>query len=317
MITCKFPRCVSEPRKRDYCIRHYEKLRRTKYLRVTYRVIDSAPIRARIDEHMERGRRLTTLAKAAGVHAGSLWLVYEQHTPIRTTTARRVMAVPLPPTLIGIRRRLQALERIGYSARAFSRVTGISITALSYGLRVGPLTVDTRLRVVAAYEELSVKPLDAPLVIAKAIKLQYYAPADWEYVDIDDPDASPCEPDVDETVDETEVELLISGYYSNPTRLRPSRAALLKAVVHLTELNWGAKRISEWVRITPRTVERMRAEARGEKLPYQKELRTHCTKENHPLTTENTRIDKKGRRNCRICERRYKSRKRQEAKLAA
>ena len=92
---CAFSNCVKPVAERGHCHRHYEKLTRVGYLPIIARPIDSTAVRARIAEHLDRGRSLHHLATSAGIHATALRLVYTKGTRIRMTTAEKVMAVPL------------------------------------------------------------------------------------------------------------------------------------------------------------------------------------------------------------------------------
>ena len=304
---CIRSRCTARAKKRGYCQRHYEKGWRVGLIPVIARSIDPTTVRERITEHLDRGRSVSNLAKAAGVAACSLRKVYLEGTPIRATTAKRVMSVPLPPSEVGIQRRLQALERIGYSMAEFARASGIPIGTLQDGFFRSVLTARLRLRIADAYERLSATPFDAPRTVTRALKQGYHAPADWEYLDIDDALAHPVQVGPGEALThEQYVDLLISGELPRGV----PRLARVQAVAYLTDRKgWCAEEIAVWLRMDRRTVTRMRAETRGERPapggPRQKAL--HCRGEaKHPFTPENTRFDKNGKRHCVECETIYK-----------
>jgi lambda repressor-like predicted transcriptional regulator len=332
--TCELPACDEAAQIRGFCNRHYDKLRRTRYLPIVFKTVDSTPMRHRITAHLQRGHCLKTIADSAGVNPDALRKAYRQGTPVLITTARRVMAVPLPPqppSITGIRRRLEALARIGYSLRRFTKVSGICRSTLSRGLRADHFTVEFRLRLVAAYEKLSATPVDDPMEIARAKKNRYFAPADWEYVDIDDPNAWPDYLDQQGNEDNpgtwayTElphdqcVELLVQGEFYDNVEGRPLRAAKLAAVVELAEQGWTGRRIAAWLRMTPRTVRNMRAESKGERpAPQLPPAELHCRSvDRHPFSPSNTRIDSRGRRHCRTCETRSTRARRAKARKIA
>lgn len=321
---CEFPGCLKHAVERGHCHRHYEKLTRLGYLPIIARPIDSTEVRARITEHLDRGRTLNHLAVSAGVHYTALRLVYTTGSRIRMTTAAKVIAVPLPPSSVGIRRRLEALERIGYRLSVFARSSGIPVDTLRGALNRGDITIGLRMRICAGYEKLSASPLDEPTTIARAVEKGFYAPAAWEYIDIDDPDSCPdllglSDPEVYADLPERKcIELLVAGEYYDLVTDEPPRAAMITTVDLLTKRGWDARRIAEWLRVTSRTVIRMRAEARGERVFRQRPAEACCrSTERHPFTPENTRVDSQGKRHCRICERRYKKAQRTRAREIA
>jgi AraC-like DNA-binding protein len=331
---CELPTCDDPARIRGFCNRHYAKLRRTGHLPAVFKTVDSTQVRNRILEHLQRGHSLVTLAAAAGVNRCFLRKACRQETSVSNTTAQKVMAVPLPalpPTAVGIRRRIQALARIGYSLREFSRVGGVPRRTLTKALTTDRFSTILSSRIVAAYERLSATPVDDPTVIARAKKNGYFAPADWEYVDIDDPNVWPDYLDQQgneeslgtwaytELPHDQCVELLVRGEFYDNIDGRPLRAARLAAVVELAGQGWNGKRIAARLRMTPRTVRNMLAESRGERpAPQLQHAELHCrSAERHPFSPSNTRIDGRGKRHCRICETRSTRARRAKARKVA
>lgn len=310
--TCTRPNCAERHEARGFCKHHYGKLIRTGRLPIIAALVDPAPIRARIELQLAHGRSLHNLSEAASVDFTWIKRIHSGESSCRKTTAARIMAVPLPPTFVGICRRLSALERIGYSRAGFCRASGVASATLSRALRTGVMSAPLRFAVATAYETLSVKPIDAPRAVLLATRAGHFPPADWEYVDIDDPAAHPEDLTSPErswgytTLPEGEcAELLVAGeFYGNVTG-EPHRGSRLQAVVMLTKRGWDAHRIGRWLRMTPRTVARMRTEASGQRCaPRPQHCETHCRgAEKHELTPENTRVDGRGARHCRICER--------------
>ena len=309
---CIYPRCTKVTRVRGYCGYHYEKLTRLGLLPFTGRVVaDPSPIRTRIAEHLARGRTLHDLADRATTCPTVVRRLHLGCASCRRTTATRIMAVPLPPTMIGVRRRLDALARIGFSLAAVSRISGVSSANLQRSLRTGRCSAATRLRLAAAYEQLSATPQHAPRVVTLAKRAGKRAPADWEYLDIDDPAVWPDSIDTSRDVDEIAVEMLVKGHVP---AVRPPRPTYVEAVARLTGCT-GAE-IARRLRVTVRTVERMRKELQGEAVPPggQRFQETCCRGTNrHPFTPENTRIDCNGKRHCRACEQHYKKTHREAA----
>lgn len=112
---------------------------------------------------------------------------------------KRLHAGHLPPALvptIGSRRRLQALQAIGYPMAHLAGELGYSGAASLSPLFVRPMMRrDLAERVSALYERLSGTPGPSRSARLRASKAGFPPPLAWDGVDIEDPDAEPITAD--------------------------------------------------------------------------------------------------------------------------
>lgn len=317
MRTCSRPGCGKPHHARGRCINCYDKLR--SYYKDA-KLVDASPCRVRISEHIALGRTMRELALTCGVGIKTVYELYRGETVMaHQKTFNAIMQSPLPPSEIGTMRRLQALARAGYSINTdLPSLLDVTRPALSAAMSRCRFTVPMRVLVLEVFTRLRNTPGTNEMARRFAIKRGWPESDAWLYIDMDDPEARSDQDDGSscDCLDETAVEMLIAGNYT-PT-VRPPRSTYIEAVARLTTKGWSALRISGRLGVTVRTVERIRAEIRGEIAapggPRRKSK--YCRgKAKHLFTEQNTRVDKNGRRHCRACENKYK--KTQRAKLAA
>ncbi len=187
---CRRRGCPRKVQAQGYCKPHYTKLRAAGKLIGGY--VDPEPIRARIEAHLARGENLCHLATLAGWDRTGLHnILHGRNKAVRVHAARRLMAVPLPPTHIGTLRRLQALARLGHRRSDIADAAGVSEGALDWAKTEDRYHVRLRLKIHATYRTLSGRPGTSPLVARRADSKAWAPPLAWHDVDIDDPAAVP------------------------------------------------------------------------------------------------------------------------------
>lgn len=239
--TCRQPRCNSTLlHARGYCGRCYRKLNHARKLLST--LIDPASARELITSHLQRGRTISTLARASGVDKAILGRIH-RGDPARVLrrTVRKLALTPLPPTLTGCRRRVHALQALGYTIPSIARVVGCYPSALSHALRQDQLGDHMAVAIGAAYQQLQHVRGSSALGAQRASRLGYAPPAAWDGIDIDDPSAVP---DAGEATRRSSADLLaeythLTGLGVSPERalrqLGVKEAALERARLRATE----------------------------------------------------------------------------------
>ena len=219
-------------------------------------LVDVAPVRQRVAQHLARGRSWHALARLAGVDQAVVKAITtSQRQRVRATTARNILAVALPPTAVGTVRRVRALRRIGYTLEGIAAATGIAESHLRKVLRSGAISERVAMAVAKAYKRLSGTPGPSRRAIRLAELAGYPAPLDWEEVDIDDPAAAPAKegPSRPEHVDWVAVARAVTGQPVVGRRLskgeaREVAAALLERGASTTLISKRTKRNGQRVR---------------------------------------------------------------------
>lgn len=171
---------------------------------------------------------------------------------------------------VGVRRRLQALARIGWSPSMLAGMTDLSAEYLSK-LRTDAnhdlIRVITYRTICRLYDALWDKPVNTTRgrrVITFAVRADYAPPVAWDDESIDDPAASPsCPPEPlasERPLDEIAVEEAIRG--GRVVHLTPAERN--EAVRRLTERGCSAREIADRLSTTKRSVIRRRTAVRTE-----------------------------------------------------
>lgn len=110
---------------------------------------------------------------------------------LQPTTTRSGRRVVVPAT--GVRRRAQALARIGWSLRDQSRRCGLSDDTLAHvcARPSGTVSLQTHNLVCALYDQLSATPGPSKAAATKARHKQWPPPMAWWDDDLDNPNAKP------------------------------------------------------------------------------------------------------------------------------
>jgi hypothetical protein len=131
----------------------------------------------------------------------------------RQYQARRKRALaygrPLKVPSIGSVRRLQALMANGWPGTYLAERLGVRRTNLPTHTRFPTIRTGNAQRIAELYDELRLQAGPSKLTLARAEMCGFLPPECWEGVDIDDPDALPVFPEVDDpAVDMDEVAVL-------------------------------------------------------------------------------------------------------------
>lgn len=151
----------------------------------------------------EAGATWRQITKTTGISQGTLANLLREDAWQRTvtvTTQERVLAVPLPARrtsgdrrvdAAGTRRRLQALQRIGWSCTALAQHSPLSAERLRKVLRARRVSVGTRAEVRRLFALLECTPGASRECARRAARKGWFPPFAWEGVDVDNPDARP------------------------------------------------------------------------------------------------------------------------------
>lgn len=170
------------------------------------RFVDPARARAHMANlHAAYGISYRTIAHQAGMEIGQLNQIVSTLKTIRWETERRLLRVrfdleEMPPEaqvdVMGTRRRLQALERLGWSQKEIAARTGIltaNLGKLVTGHAQRYVTAAVALRVRDVYDELSLTPGPNLRARLRGERRGYLPPLAWDDDAIDNIYARPAD----------------------------------------------------------------------------------------------------------------------------
>lgn len=198
-MKCSRPGCEKPVHCVKLCRNHYVKSWRCHAGDAgKYRRVDPGPAL----EHLHHLRDLGWTWELIGQKSG-LGPFTARHAFFRGTmsavVSQAVLSLPLeemrPPRRrldpTGTRRRVEALNFMGWSRRELEVRMRMGVCALSKVLREGRVTPRTASLVAAVYDELNGIQGPSKQVADRAQLAGYHPPFAWDYVDIDDPKARP------------------------------------------------------------------------------------------------------------------------------
>lgn len=198
-MTCSRPGCLRP----QYCMRlcrgHYVKAWRAQVGDAgKYRRVDPLPVLAHLKRLRELGWTWELMSQRTGLGLHTASNVFKRGT-VSHAVAVTLLELPLEearparrrldPT--GTRRRVEALNFLGWTRRALEIRLGMGVCALSKVLREGRVTPRTAELVAELYVELSCQRGPNRRVASEAEAAGYHPPFAWDYVNIDDPKAKP------------------------------------------------------------------------------------------------------------------------------
>ena len=317
---CAWPGCTNEVHGRGFCKPRYNKLRRCGKF-PDGKLVDAAPVQARIAAHIACGCSLRSLAALSGCSQRNLDRILNANPPGKVCrwVATSILSVAPPPTDIGTTRRIQALRRMGHPLIDIATSGSTTRDTLKNAIASGHFTFHVRIAVVEAYKAL--RRRRGSLWGTALQRLEWPEPDAWLYLNIDDPSVSPDQVVDDgedsEPYDEAMVLRFIAGEVIPGGRnlSEEERLARAEAIRRLTDAGHGPEWISGQVKCTQRTVLRVRSARESRRTespdgcisPAPRARASHCRgKARHLYTPENTRFDKNGKRHCVECETIYK-----------
>ncbi|GAA1765800.1 helix-turn-helix transcriptional regulator [Streptomonospora arabica] len=165
---------------------------------------DLDQVRTHIRHLRDTGVSMKRIAARAGVGVSTLSYIMGPARLVQRGTADRILAVAPDDRLkaaidaTGARRRVQALQALGYSGADLARAAGISrrtVTALSSPAGADAVLPSTAGRIARAYDELCMRPAadskSARTMRTWAAKQGWLPPLAWDDDSIDDPGAVP------------------------------------------------------------------------------------------------------------------------------
>lgn len=274
-----------------------QRRREQAYGTYTRRMVDAAPAREHLAFLRSNGMGIHFISAACGVPAVTLsGIVWGRHRRtdgalvppkrVRQSTEAAILAVRPKLELLadhaiidarGVRRRLQALCRCGWSMQAISRHAGVTEYRFQRLLHADQVLASTARLVVSIYEQLwdTQPPHQTPTQRAMAARARAHAkknrwvgPLAWDDIDTDNapvparrskladvtdeetPAAKPLEP-----VDEIAVDLAVQGHR---VRLTPAERRACIPRLHAKYYSDGL--IADTIGCSSRTVERIREE---------------------------------------------------------
>ncbi|MCI2423879.1 hypothetical protein MOQ72_41410 [Saccharopolyspora sp. K220] len=182
---------------------------------------------------------------------------------VKARYAKFHAAGALPPArinAIGAKRRIRALQAIGYSLADLAQRLGYTSEAsFSRMFQLPGISRERHRRIVVLYDQLSMTPGPSRRSVKAAQRKGWPPPLAWEGVDIDDSDAEAITAEDTggrDDVDHVAVLLAVRGELDNPAHL--SLADRRAVVAELTRLGASTARIAARLRCGHRTVDQLR-----------------------------------------------------------
>ncbi|WP_280420054.1 helix-turn-helix domain-containing protein [Nocardia carnea] len=209
--------------------------------------IDATPYIAHVRCLNELGLSCRSIARQSGISESAAGAIAAgEHQLIRKRVAlalRQVTHTPTPAQErvlgIGAVRRLRALSVLGWPWKPLSEHTTVSRVRMAVIVQREPINIDWTVwkAIHDLYEQFSATPGPCESTRERAMARDWWAPLDWEDLDIDDPRVTPTP----------------APAIAEPTA-QELRAARQAEVARLAELGWPGARIAEELGITDRTV---------------------------------------------------------------
>lgn len=272
-------------------VRARQRRREQAYGTYTRRMVDAGPAREHLAFLRASGMGIRFIGAASGLATVTLsGIVWGRHGApakrVRETTEAAILAVQPRLELLadhavidarGVRRRLQALCRCGWSMQAISRRVGLAPYRFQRLFSADKVMVSTARLVVSVYDQLwDVEPPHATATqraMAKrartsAKKHHWVGPLSWEDIDADsspvptrrpkiadDSDTEAPAAELLEPVDEIAVDLAVQGHH---VRLTPAERRVCVPRLHAKYYSDGL--IADTIGCNSKTVERIREE---------------------------------------------------------
>lgn len=236
----------------------------------------AGPTVDRVQALRRAGLSAGAIAAAAGlplsVIAPLFW--YQTHSNARRFVSPRTAAAIAAVTIrdapdwawipaIGTRRRVEALQCMGWSQRAIANELGVSVPAVGRVKSRPRIQAAKARRIAEIYDAWSMTPGPDRRTRAWAAKEGYAPPLAWDETTIDDPDAEPCGTLATSTtgthaldVDPVAVDRALAGDQVHLTRAE--RAAAIAAT---TALGLSLEAAAALLRVSPHTILRHRQAA--------------------------------------------------------
>lgn len=199
-MKCARLTCSRKVQSMGLCLQHYRAATRD----IPTGRVSTEPAALHITALRDAGLGLPRIAELAGVSKPTVWRIPRREQMLAGIEAK-ILAVPIPDRPIeiasdgayingvGTRRRLQALQAIGYTradlaARIGMSEDGVSDLARGKGSHV---TAGLGRRIDAAFRELQLTPGSNAVTRARSLKKGWLPPFAWDEDTIDDPGAEP------------------------------------------------------------------------------------------------------------------------------
>ncbi|MEV4127044.1 hypothetical protein [Nocardia sp. NPDC049707] len=240
------------------------KLRAARAARGIPAMVDAEPVRDHVLWLRDIGFTDTAIGAAAGVPQKTIWFAGGgEFRQMRIEQAARIKSVTHVPVLaqtamlvpaIGTRRRLHALNAIGYSSTKLGELLGVTQVMANRYTHVVQVRGATWSTIKDLYEELSGTPGPSPIARRYAERHNFAPPLAWEGRDIDHPDHEPDLGDDNETgaIDEVLMERILSGKHEG-TIGKAEREAVLN---HAIENGWGRTELAPMLNLSRESADR-------------------------------------------------------------
>jgi hypothetical protein len=191
--TCLARECEDSVKCRGYCQKHYRRRLHSQPQALQWGYVDATEARDHLATLRDLGWTWSQVGIASGLSVSVPFYVYTgRYGRLLHRTNAALLAVPLVPTesgrgsdCTGSRRRVQALQWMGWTLSEIGRRIGTTGQTLQSQLRTSRMSYRRAAQIAAVYDELWDKPGPSRITATKARRWGYAPPSAWD--DIDNP----------------------------------------------------------------------------------------------------------------------------------
>ncbi|MGV8972222.1 MAG: hypothetical protein ACOH10_07855 [Rhodoglobus sp.] len=159
-------------------------------------IVSTATVRVHLLDLLAAGMAAEAIGKAARTEGETVRRIVRGERPqIEAAIVGRLLAVTLRPTSVGVARRIQALQRIGWGGPAIAAALGVTATVVSERANHPGAFVNAKAaaKVAAVYDHMATGcPDPNPITIGRARAKGWAPPLAWDDETIDDIRAEPA-----------------------------------------------------------------------------------------------------------------------------
>lgn len=155
---------------------------------------------------MAMGIGTPRITELTGLPSITIWRIKTQKSTIFASTEAKILAIPLSPLelakdgayvdITGSRRRIRALQRVGYTYEFLAGELGLTneaVREIGFDPTHSHITAGCARRVVRVFDRLHLTPGPSRITERRAERKGWHPPLAWDEDTIDDPAAEPID----------------------------------------------------------------------------------------------------------------------------
>lgn len=265
MTAVKYQHVLTRRPRQSMSDTRYKKVWRMRRLRGVESTVDTALVRAHIDQLRDWGLSYSAIARAAGVTPAAVNGIHNaDRSRCLSAMAAGILSVGYRPhpeqalcLAVGARRRVHALSALGWPMETTAEILGTTKGALRTAIRGTLITYTTWAAIATLYQQRCMTPGPSDKSRRMAQQYGWSAPMAWD--NIDHPDHRPSRgARVPSAVDEVAVQRALSGDHTIRLTGEEKRSAVTQAMA----LGWPPSLLAARLGIPTPTADKMLERAR-------------------------------------------------------